>query len=238
LDWTPQNASITPDLRKTPHMTQDQWSDMDAYIVDRLVPADPILEQALLDNHAGGLPSIDVAPNQGKLLHILARVAGAKRILEIGTLGGYSTIWLARALPGDGTLVTLEFSPKHARVARANIDRAGLSHLVTIHVGPALENLPKLAAEAPFDLIFVDADKRNNPNYLDWALKLSRPGTLIIVDNVVRDGAVLDASSSDADIRGIRRFFDALAHETGLTATALQTVGTKGWDGLAIAIRH
>ena len=219
-------------------MTDDQWSDVDAYITDRLVPADPILEQALAANHAGGLPCIDVAPNQGKLLHILARVAGARRILEIGTLGGYSTIWLARALPADGTLVTLEFSPHHAGVARANIDRAGLSHLVTIHVGPALESLPKLAAGPSFDLIFIDADKRNNPNYLEWAMKLSRPGTLIIVDNVVRDGAVLDTSSTDADIQGIRRFFDALSHEPGVTATALQTVGTKGWDGLAIAIRN
>jgi predicted O-methyltransferase YrrM len=210
-------------------MTHDQWSDVDAYIVDRLVPADPVLEQALADNHTAGLPSIDVAPNQGKLLHILARAAGAKRILEIGTLGGYSTIWLARALPSDGTLVTLEFSPDHARVARANIERAGLSHLVAIHVGPALENLPKLAADPPFDLIFVDADKRNNPGYLNWARKLSRPGTLIVVDNVVREGAILDASTTDADIQGIRSFFDALAHEPGLTATALQTVGTKGW---------
>jgi predicted O-methyltransferase YrrM len=217
-------------------MTIDQWSNVDAYIVDRLVAADPVLDQALADNHAAGLPSIDVAPNQGKLLHILARAAGARRILEIGTLGGYSTIWLARALPHDGTLVTLEFSPNHARVARTNIDRAGLSHLVTIHLGPALENLPKLAAGAPFDMIFIDADKRNNPGYLDWAKKLSRPGTLIIVDNVVREGAILDANSADADIRGIRNFFDALAHEPGLTATALQTVGTKGWDGLAIAV--
>jgi len=217
-------------------MTEDQWSDVDAYIVDRLVPADPILDQALADNHTAGLPAIDVAPNQGKLLHILARVAGAKRILEIGTLGGYSTIWLARALPPDGMLVTLEFSPNHARVARANIDRAGLSHLVTIHVGTALDNLPKLATDAPFDLIFIDADKRNNPNYLNWAKKLSRPGTLIIVDNVVREGAILNAGSTDADIRGIRSFFDALAQEPALTATALQTVGSKGWDGFAIAI--
>jgi predicted O-methyltransferase YrrM len=217
-------------------MTDDQWSNVDGYIVEHLVPPDPVLQQVLADNRAAGLPSIDVAPNQGKLLHILARLARATRILEIGTLGGYSTIWLARALPHDGELVTLEYSPDHARVARANIDRAGLSHLVTIHVGPALENLPKLAADAPFDLVFVDADKRNNPSYLDWAKKLSRPGTLIIVDNVVREGAILDASSTDADIRGIRNFFDALANEPGLTATALQTVGTKGWDGLAIAI--
>lgn len=217
-------------------MTEDQWSDVDTYIVDRLVPVDPVLEQALAANHAGGLPAIDVAPNQGKFLHILARVARARRILEIGTLGGYSTIWLARALPADGTLVTLEFSPKHAEVARSNIDRAGLSHLVTIHVGPALDSLPKLANDPPFDLIFIDADKRNNPNYLDWARKLARPGALIIVDNVVREGAILDADGTDADIMGIRSFFDTLAHEPGLVATALQTVGSKGWDGFAIVI--
>jgi predicted O-methyltransferase YrrM len=212
------------------------WNDVDSYIIQHLVPADPALTDALAANQVAGLPGIDVAPNQGKLLHILARLIRARRILEIGTLGGYSTIWLARALPQDGALVTLEFSPEHARVARANIDRAGLSHLVTILLGPALENLPKLAADAAFDLIFVDADKRNNPAYLAWAKKLSRPGSLIIVDNVVRKGEILDADTSDADVQGIRRFFETLANDPGLTATALQTVGTKGWDGLAIAI--
>jgi predicted O-methyltransferase YrrM len=212
------------------------WNDVDSYIIQHLVPADPVLTDALAANQAAGLPGIDVAPNQGKLLHILARLKRARRILEIGTLGGYSTIWLARALPQDGALVTLEFSPEHARVARANIDRAGLSRLVTILLGPALENLPKLAADAAFDLIFVDADKRNNPAYLAWAKKLSRPGSLIIVDNVVRKGEILDADTSDADVQGIRRFFETLANDPGLTATALQTVGTKGWDGLAIAI--
>jgi predicted O-methyltransferase YrrM len=213
-----------------------QWSDVDTYFVDRLVPPDPVLQDALAANQHGGLPAIDVSPTQGKLLHILARLVSARRILEIGTLGGYSTIWLARALPPDGKLVTLEFDPAHAKVAQANIERAGLSQLVTIHVGAALDSLPKLDSNAPFDLIFIDADKRNNPGYLDWALKLSRPGTLIIVDNVVRDGAILNANSTDPDVKGIRSFFDLLAQESRLTATALQTVGSKGWDGLAFAL--
>jgi predicted O-methyltransferase YrrM len=209
---------------------------MDAYIMDHLVPADPVLESALAANQAADLPAIDVAPNQGKFLHILARLARATRILEIGTLGGYSTIWLARALPPNGSLVTLEFSPEHASVARANIDHAGLSHLVTLHVGPALDSLPTLSPSMPFDLIFIDADKRNNPHYLAWAIKLSRPGTLILVDNVVRDGAILNAGDPDPDVQGIRQLFDALANNPNLTATALQTVGVKGWDGLALAM--
>jgi predicted O-methyltransferase YrrM len=209
---------------------------VDAYLVDRLVPPDPMLRDALAANQQGGLPAIDVAPNQGKLLHILARLAHARRILEIGTLGGYSTIWLARALPGDGKLVTLEFSPAHAKVAQANIERAGLAHLVEIHVGAALGSLEELEIDAPFDLVFIDADKRNNPHYLEWAIKLSHPGTLIIIDNVVRDGAILNANDADPDVKGIRTMFDALAQEKRVTATALQTVGSKGWDGLAIAI--
>jgi predicted O-methyltransferase YrrM len=213
-------------------VVETQWSAVDAYIIDHLIPPDPALEAALAANQEAALPSIDVAPNQGKFLHILARLARATRILEIGTLGGYSTIWLARALPPNGALTTLEFSPDHARVARANIDRAGLSHLVTILVGPALESLPRL--DAPFDLIFIDADKRNNPNYLEWALKLSHPGSLIVVDNVVRDGAILSARDPSPDVRGIRQFFEAVAREPRVTATALQTVGQKGWDGLAI----
>ncbi len=217
-------------------MVATQWSEMDAYIMDHLVPADPVLESALAANQAADLPAIDVAPNQGKFLHILARLARATRILEIGTLGGYSTIWLARALPPNGSLVTLEFSPEHASVARANIDHAGLSHLVTLHVGPALDSLPTLSPSMPFDLIFIDADKRNNPHYLAWAIKLSRPGTLILVDNVVRDGAILNAGDPDPDVQGIRQLFDALANNPNLTATALQTVGVKGWDGLALAM--
>jgi len=216
-------------------MTQE-WSDIDAYIVEHLAPPDPALDHALAANRAAGLPSIDVAPNQGKLLHILARMCGARRILEIGTLGGYSTIWLARALPADGALVTLEFAAAHAAVARANIENAGLAHLVTVHVGAALDTLATLDAAALFDFIFIDADKRNNPGYLTWALKLSHPGSVIVVDNVVRHGAILDAASTDRDVQGIRGFFDMLSRETRLTATAVQTVGSKGWDGFAIGI--
>jgi predicted O-methyltransferase YrrM len=213
-----------------------EWSDVDAYIVDRLVPADPALDQALAANHAAKLPAIDVAPNQGKLLHILVRMVGARRILEIGTLGAYSTIWMARALPVGGDIVTLEFEPAHATVARANIERAGLSHVVKVMVGPALETLATLDPLALFDFIFIDADKRNNPGYLTWALKLSHPGTVIVVDNVVRDGAIINAETKDSDIRGIRTFFDMLARETRLTTTAVQTVGSKGWDGFSIGI--
>ena len=212
------------------------WSDADAYIAEQLVPADAPLADALAANEAAGLPPIDVSPPQGKFLHILARLVGARRILEIGTLGGYSTIWLARALPAGGQVVTLEFSPHHAKTAQANIAKAGLAHAVTIHVGPALELLPKLPPDEPFDLIFVDADKRSNPGYLAWALKLSRKGSVIVVDNVVREGLVLDATTADPDIQGIRRFFELLGKETRVTATALQTVGSKGWDGFAIAI--
>jgi predicted O-methyltransferase YrrM len=180
----------------------------------------------------------DVAPNQGKLLQLLALLVGARMILEIGTLGGYSTIWLARALPVGGRLVTLEADPRHAEVARANIDRAGLADVVDMRVGPALDTLPQLEKEGieSFDLIFIDADKQNNPQYLSWALKLSRRGTLIIGDNVVRDGAVIDAASSDPVVQGLRRFFELLGDEPRLSATALQTVGSKGYDGFAMAL--
>lgn len=212
------------------------WTRVDEYIVDRLVPSDSSLENALSANAAAKLPPHDVAPNQGKLLHIFARMIGARRVLEIGTLGGYSTIWLARALPEGGKVVTLEADADHAKVARSNIERAGLSGLVDLHVAPALESLARLPLEQPFDLIFIDADKENNPAYLDWALKLSRPGTIIIGDNVVRNGAITDPDSADPRVRGVRRFFDAIADEPRLTATALQTVGSKGWDGFAIAI--
>jgi predicted O-methyltransferase YrrM len=189
-------------------------------------------------NAEAGLPSIDVAPNQGKLLHLLARIQGAKRILEIGTLGGYSTIWLARALPSDGTLVTLEAEAKHAEVARGNIARAGLSSLVEVRLGPAMESLAQLDREgaSPFDFIFIDADKPNNPGYLEWALRLSRPGTVIVVDNVVRDGAIINAQDPDPAIRGTRRFFAMLASDSRIDATALQTVGSKGYDGFTLAI--
>jgi predicted O-methyltransferase YrrM len=220
-------------------MTTELWSEVDRYIADRLLPPDSALDAALAANQAAGLPAIDVSPPQGKLLHFFARMIGARRVLEIGTLGGYSTIWLARALPPDGKVVTLEFSPAHAEVARRNIAAAGVAEKVEVRVGPALETLPLLEREGagPFDLIFVDADKRNNPGYLEWALKLSRPGSLIVVDNVVRHGRVIDPShDDDADIQGIRTFFDLLAASPRLTATAIQTVGGKGWDGFALAI--
>ncbi|CAI0816248.1 Putative O-methyltransferase MSMEG_5073 [Serratia entomophila] len=214
----------------------EQWAQVDRYIVDCLVEQDDPLLQALDANSAAGLPDHDVAPNQGKLLQLFARMVNAIRILEIGTLGGYSTIWLARALPPDGTLVTLEANERHAAVARRNVANAGLSAQVALRVGPALLSLPQLQAEAPFDLIFIDADKPGNPDYLQWALRLSRPGTAIVGDNVVRNGAVTDAASKDASVQGVRRFFDMMAQEPRLSATALQTVGSKGWDGFSLAI--
>ena len=215
-------------------MDDDGWKRVDGYIVERLVGPDPALDAALAANAAAGLPGIDVAPNQGKLLHILARMIGARQILEIGTLGGYSSIWLARALPPGGRLVTLEADPRHAEVARANIARAGLAEVVELHVGRAKDTLPRLAG--PFDLVFIDADKRSNPDYLAAALGLARPGTVIVCDNVVRDGAVADPDDPSPDIVGTRRFFDRLRDEPRLTATAVQTVGVKGWDGFAIAL--
>ncbi len=219
-------------------MSHDQWTKVDRYINNLLVPSDPALEAALKASSKAGLPTINVTPNQGKLLQLLARVQGARSILEIGTLGGYSTIWLARALPKDGRLITLEAEPKHAQIARANIARAGLANIVDIRLGQALETLPKLVAEGigPFDLIFIDADKPGYPNYFAWALKLSHRGSLIIADNVVRDGAVVDAGSPDPNVQGIRRFNDLLATERRVAATAIQTVGSKGYDGFAIAL--
>jgi predicted O-methyltransferase YrrM len=215
-------------------MNQQQWTAVDRYITDQLVPNDAALDAVLAASTAAGLPAIQVAPNQGKLLMLLAQLRGARRILEIGTLGGYSTIWLARALPKDGRLITLEFDPKHADVARGNFARAGLSNIVELILGPALDALPKLTG--PFDLIFIDADKANVPAYFIWSLKLSRPGSLIIVDNVVREGNVIDPTSSDASVQGIRKFYEMLAAEKRVTATAFQTVGSKGYDGLAIAL--
>jgi predicted O-methyltransferase YrrM len=197
-----------------------------------------VLEAALTASTDAGLPPIAVAPNQGKWLMILAQIVGAQAILEMGTLGGYSTIWLARALPPDGSLVTLEADPKHAEVARANIALAGFADKVEVRLGKALETLPEIAAEglSPFDFIFIDADKGNYPGYLEWALKLSRPGTLIIADNVVRDGAVIDAANPDPAVQGVRRMNEIIASEPRLSATAIQTVGSKGYDGFAIAI--
>jgi predicted O-methyltransferase YrrM len=196
------------------------------------------LEEALRANAKAGLPEIDVSPPQGKLLYLLARSIGAKRILEFGTLGGYSTIWLARGLPEDGRLISLEANPAYAEVAQANVERAGLGDVVDVRVGPALETLPGVEADGvgPFDLVFIDADKRNQASYLRWALKLSRPGTVIVGDNVVREGAVLDPASEDPSVQGIREFYDLIAAEPRLDATAIQTVGTKGHDGFALAV--
>ncbi|MEO3750215.1 O-methyltransferase [Streptomyces sp. B6B3] len=217
-------------------MPEQLWSDVDRYLVDLLLPVDPELEAAARDSAAEGLPAISVSPTQGKLLHLIARISGARRILEIGTLGGYSTIWLARALPPDGRLTTLEADPHHAEVARRNIARAGLADVVDIRIGPALETLPTLADEAPFDLVFIDADKPNNPEYHAWSLRLSRPGTVIIGDNVVRNGAVLDADSTDPGVVGTRRYLERVGAEPRLTATAVQTVGAKGYDGFTLAV--
>jgi predicted O-methyltransferase YrrM len=218
-------------------MTQQLWSDVDHYLTETLVPTDDALDGALQASIDAGLPAINVAPNQGKLLHLLARLSGARSILEIGTLGGYSTIWLARALPADGRLVTLEADPRHAEVAAANIARAGLAGQVEVRVGRAIETLPKLESEGagPFDLVFIDADKPSNPDYFRWALALTRPGSVIIVDNVVRDGAVADADSADPAVLGVRAMNDLIAAEPRVSATAVQTVGSKGYDGLLVA---
>ncbi len=219
-------------------MTQEQWAAVDRYLADLLVPSDASLEAALAASAAAGLPPAAVSPTQGKLLQLLARLSGARMILELGTLGGYSTIWLARALPAGGRLVTLEADARYAKVARENIARAGLAEVIELLVGPALETLPLVAADGlgPFDLVFIDADKSGNPEYLRWALELSRPGSLIVADNVVRGGAVIDASSSDPSVQGVRRFFELLADEPRLSATAIQTVGSKGYDGFALAL--
>jgi predicted O-methyltransferase YrrM len=224
-------------------MTQELWTAIDRYIGDHLLPEDPVLDAALAACAAAGLPEISITPNQGKLLELLARVHGARSILELGTLGAYSTIWLARALPRDGRVVTLELDPRYAEVARANLARAGLQEVVQLRVGPALQTLPALLAEGagPFDLIFLDADKRNNPGYLEWSLKLSRPGTLIVADNVVRGGTILDPDErdpllGDGGVQGVRRFYELLAAEPRVSATAIQTVGAKGHDGFALAL--
>lgn len=219
-------------------MSLEQWNAVDRYISDTLLTTDPILDAALRSAADAGLPPISVAPNQGKFLQLLAMAQSARHILEIGTLGGYSTIWLARALPPDGRLVTLEFEPTHVEVAKANIERAGLSDVVELRVGAALETLPKLAAEKrePFDFIFIDADKENYPGYFEWALKLSRRGTTIIADNVVRNGEVINPDSADPRVQGVRRFHQLVAAEGRVSATAIQTVGSKGYDGFTMAV--
>jgi predicted O-methyltransferase YrrM len=217
---------------------QQLWSAVDAYIVDHLVPVDDALEAALAASTAAGLPAINVAPNQGRFLGLLAQSVGARKILEIGTLGGYSSIWLGRALPAGGRLVTLEASPVHADVARANLARAGLAEVVEVRVGPALQTLPTLAGDGlgPFDMVFVDADKEHNPDYFAWAMKLVHRGSLIVVDNTVRRGAIVDDTSTDRDVVGTRRLYEAIAAEPRVSATGLQTVGSKGYDGFVVAL--
>ncbi|MFE4666735.1 O-methyltransferase [Streptomyces sp. NPDC056716] len=217
--------------------SQTTWDTVDEYFTARLAPADEALTAVLRDSEAAGLPPIAVSPTQGKLLQLLAEVQGARRILEVGTLGGYSTIWLARALPADGRLVTLEYNPRHAEVATRNLAHAGVDALVDVRVGPALDSLPRLADEnpPPFDLVFIDADKGNNPHYLEWALRLTRAGSLIVLDNVVRDGRVVDPAATAEDVRGTRAAIDMIAEHPRLTGTAIQTVGAKGYDGFALA---
>ena len=216
-------------------MTQELWTAVDRYISDLMIPFDAALDGALHATADAGMPAIAVSPAQGKMLMLLAQSLGARRILEIGTLGGYSTIWLARGLADGGRLITLEADPKHAEVARRNIARAGLSESVEVKLGRAIETLPGL--DGPFDLIFIDADKPSYPEYLSWAVKLSRTGSLIIADNVVRKGAVIDEASGDANVQGVRRFNEAVAAETRVSATVIQTVGSKGYDGFAIMRR-
>lgn len=220
-------------------MDEKIWDNVDNYLAASLVGEDDVLRGALQASEAAGLPSIAVSPLQGRFLHLLARLAGARHILEIGTLGGYSAIWMGRALPSDGRLVSLELEPRHAEVARANLDRAGLSGVAEVRVGPALQALPGLAAqfgERFFDLAFIDADKANIPAYFSWALRLTRPGGVVVVDNVVRDGRVADEASSDPSVRGVRRLFEAISGDPSVLATALQTVGVKGYDGFALAL--
>lgn len=219
-------------------MSNETWTQVDEYIAERFAPEDPALTAALADSEAAGLPPISVSAAQGSLLNLLAQATGARTILEIGTLGGYSTIWLARALPADGKVVTLEASPKHAAVAQRNLERAGVADKVEIQVGPAQETLPRLIAEqaGPFDFIFIDADKESYPAYLAWTLELARPGTLIVADNVIRSGRILNETSDDVNVQGARRFNDLLADEPRVTATLLQIVGSKGYDGLALAL--
>ena len=227
---------MTPTQTQVETSNQEQWTAVDHYLTDLLLPSDPALEAALEASAAAGLPSIQVSPTQGKLLHLLAMSLGARKILELGTLGGYSTIWMARALPAGGRLITLEADAKHAEVARANIARAGLANVVDLRLGRAQETLPKLADEAPFDLIFIDADKTGYPEYFQWAMKLTRRGSVIIADNVVRKGEIVNAASGDANVQGARRFYEMVAREPRVSATAIQTVGSKGYDGFAMIV--
>lgn len=214
---------------------QSSWSAVDHYLINELLVDDPLLEKVLANNHQAGLPAIDVAANQGQLLALFVRMTRAKRILEIGTLGGYSTIWMARELPEDGQLVTLEFDAHHAAIARENLQLADLATRVDVIEGPALDSLAAFTPDTTFDLIFIDADKPNNPHYLEWAIRYSHPGTLIFGDNVVRDGEVTNPLSKDKSVQGVRQFIEKMGSDPRLTCTALQTVGLKGWDGFTLA---
>jgi predicted O-methyltransferase YrrM len=221
-------------------MSQDLWNAVDTYVVDRIIGHDPILDAALDAANAAGLPAISVSPAQGKLLYLLARLQGSRNILEVGTLAGYSTIWLARAMPRYGRLVTLELDPKHAAVARENIVRAGFGDVVDVRVGPALDQLTEMTRgkEVPYDFVFIDADKKNIPAYFELSLKLSKPGTVIVVDNVVREGKLADEGSDDESVQAVRRLHDVISQERRVSATTIQTVGAKGYDGLTIVLVH
>ncbi len=219
-------------------MTQELWTAVDTYIKEKMIPADAVLSAAQQNGIDAGLPPIAVSPAQGKLLYLLARMCGAKNVLEIGTLAGYSTIWMARALPLGGRVITLELDARHAEVSRKNFAMAGLADAIEVRLGSALNSLPKLVEErrGPFDLIFIDADKANIPAYFDWSLKLSRPGTVIVIDNIIRDGKVIDGDSKDADVQGVRQFNQLLATDKRVSATEIQTVGEKGYDGFALLV--
>jgi len=219
-------------------MSERLWTEVDRYVDEHLIGPDPVLESALQDSDAAGLPAIAVTAAQGKMLHLLARIHGARRVLEIGTLGGYSTIWLGRALPPDGRIITLELDPGYARVASANIERAGLGELVDVVVGPAADSLRTIVADGaePFDLVFIDADKKSTPEYFGIALGLTRPGSVIVVDNVVRDGALIDEGTTDEGVIGMRAFHDLLARDRAVSATTIQTVGGKGYDGFTLVL--
>ena len=232
-------SATEPTVSETSSETE-KWSEVDRFFSDALIAPDHVLESALESSREAGLPAISVSPNQGKLLELFVRMLDARSILEIGTLGAYSTIWLARGMRAGGRLITLEADPAHAAVARANIARAGLESMVELRLGSASDTLPRILAErlGPFDLIFIDADKKNIPSYFEWALRLSRPGSIIVVDNVVRDGRVVDSKSDDPDIQGVRRFLEMVGANATVSGTAIQTVGLKGYDGFAIVRVH
>lgn len=219
-----------------PEPTPDSWRRLDAYLTETLVGPDAALEAAVADQNAAGLPAIEVAPLAGKLLHLLTRISGARRVLEIGTLGGYSTIWMARGIPDGGVVVTIEAESANAAIARANVDRAGVGSKVDIRIGRGEDILPTLADEAPFDLVFIDADKESNTVYLDWAARLGRPGTVVVVDNIGRSGEVADPASTSSQVAGVQRGLEMLGRDPRFDATALQTLDAKGWDGVAIAL--